>query len=325
MKYTELKKSILEGIKGVYLLEGDDAYFRDKGEEIIKTPCLQMPELDFTAFDGTALKGSALTALTSAVCNFPFCSDRRVVKVSEFYPSDSDYEKYLKNTFEAMPQTSVLIIVNSQSKKGCDLKKKKCITYVDCNRVDSEDVAKWVYVTLRRAGVNCSSEAATAVAEYCVRDMARVDVETKKLLSSGKTVISLADVNELVYKDAEYRVYEMTGTIPRRNYTQFCEIYTELLSKGMEKTAILTSILSYLRNLLTVINSNESDAVLASTLKMKEYGVKKSREQAKLIGKATLESHVAKLYDCISSIKGGLLSVDGAFYAAINEIFFKTA
>ena len=52
MKYTELKSSIKEGAKPVYLLEGDDAYFRMKGEEQIKEAFLDMPELNFTAFDG---------------------------------------------------------------------------------------------------------------------------------------------------------------------------------------------------------------------------------------------------------------------------------
>ncbi len=36
MKYTELKNSIKEGAKPVYLLEGDDAYFRSNGEEQLK-------------------------------------------------------------------------------------------------------------------------------------------------------------------------------------------------------------------------------------------------------------------------------------------------
>ena len=40
MEYTELKQSIAEGAKPVYLLEGDDAYFRIKGEEQIKSAFL---------------------------------------------------------------------------------------------------------------------------------------------------------------------------------------------------------------------------------------------------------------------------------------------
>ena len=55
MKYTELKNDIQEGAKSIYLLEGDDAYFRMKGEEMIKCAFLQMPELNYSTFDGEAL------------------------------------------------------------------------------------------------------------------------------------------------------------------------------------------------------------------------------------------------------------------------------
>ena len=66
MKYTELKNSIKEGAKPVYLLEGDDAYFRSNGEEQLKAAFLQMPELNYTSFDGEALKGAAISQLVSA-------------------------------------------------------------------------------------------------------------------------------------------------------------------------------------------------------------------------------------------------------------------
>ena len=37
MKFTQLKDDIKEGAKSIYLIEGDDAYFRQKAEEQIKS------------------------------------------------------------------------------------------------------------------------------------------------------------------------------------------------------------------------------------------------------------------------------------------------
>ena len=125
MKYTELKNSITSGAAAVYLLEGDDAYFRMKGEEQIKAAFLQMPELNYTSFDGEALKGVGLSALVAAVRNYPFMAEKRIVRVSEFYPADAEYEKYLKPLFDDFPPTSIFIIVNSGAKKGCDLKRRR--------------------------------------------------------------------------------------------------------------------------------------------------------------------------------------------------------
>ena len=83
MKYTELKQSLSEGARPVYLLEGDDAYFRMKGEEQIKNAFLEMPELNYSVFDGETLKGSGYTALVAALKNYPLMASKRVVKVTE--------------------------------------------------------------------------------------------------------------------------------------------------------------------------------------------------------------------------------------------------
>ena len=107
MKYTELKESISRGANSVYLLEGDDAYFRMKGEEQIKTAFLTMPELNYTSFDGETLKGSGLSALISALKNYPFMAEKRVIRVSEFYPTESENENYLKPMFEDYPPSSI--------------------------------------------------------------------------------------------------------------------------------------------------------------------------------------------------------------------------
>lgn len=97
MKFTDLKNSLNEeGAKSIYLLEGGDAYFRNKAEAMIKKRFVQMPELNFTVLNGETLKGGSLTELISAVESVPFMSEKRLVKVVEFHPSDIDYEKYLK-------------------------------------------------------------------------------------------------------------------------------------------------------------------------------------------------------------------------------------
>ena len=96
MKFTELKNDISDGAKSIYLLEGDDAYFRMKGEEMIKSAFLQMPELNFSSFDGESLKGAQISALTSALESFPFMSEKRIIKVSGFYPTETEYETHLK-------------------------------------------------------------------------------------------------------------------------------------------------------------------------------------------------------------------------------------
>ena len=67
MKFTELKNYISSGEGRIYLLQGEDAYFLTKGEQMIKKAYLQMPELNFASFEGETLKGGAITALGVSV------------------------------------------------------------------------------------------------------------------------------------------------------------------------------------------------------------------------------------------------------------------
>ncbi len=324
MKFTELKNDIKEGARGIYLLEGDDAYFRMKGEEMIKSAFLQMPELNFSAFDGATLKGSALTSLTSALESYPFMSEKRVIKVAGLYPTESEYENYFKNTFENFPQTSLLIIVNAESKKGVDLKRKRCVTYVDCNRADEETVTKWAYLTFKNAGIAASAEACCAIAKYCLCNMSRVALEVEKLIDyKGGGELTRAEVDELVYKDADYRIYEMTNAVARRDFDTFCTIERELTEKAGDETAVLSGLFSYFKNLFTILSSSESDANLSSLLKMKEYGVKKSREQARAIGSQTLDKYITCVYGALSKIKSGLTTPQSALQNVNAVLFFS--
>ena len=114
MKYVDFKKFTDEnGALPIYLFEGEETYFRERGAALLLDRFLKEPTLDYTAFDGAALKGDKLKALADAVSSFPFLSEKRFVKISEFYPTEKEYDFYLKGIFENPPRDSVLLIVNS--------------------------------------------------------------------------------------------------------------------------------------------------------------------------------------------------------------------
>jgi DNA polymerase III delta subunit len=226
--------------------------------------------------------------------------------------------------FEGMPPSTILIIVNSPSKKGVDLKRKKNVTYVDCNKTDEETVTKWAYITFKRAGVKSSVEACQAIAAYCLCDMGRVSKEVEKLIAlNSEEGVTTRLVDELVYKDADYRIYEMTNAVARKNYNTFCEILYDLLSKGNDENMLLSSLLSYFKNLLIISTSDASDKELADMLKMKEYGVKKSGEQARAIGRERLTNLVNGIYSLIADIKSGQITPEGALNTAVAKVLFE--
>lgn len=329
MKYVDFKKFTDEnGAQNLYLFEGEEAYFREKGEQLLKTRFLQEPTLDFVSYDGANLKGDGIQTLVDAVQSFPFISEKRFVRVTEFYPTEKDYESYLKPLFENPPTSGLLMIINSaKPKTGCvALAKKPNVTYVDCSKSDEETIKKWIYLTCKRDGVYIDGVTSGKLAEYCNFDMSRISKETEKLLCycQAESIERLTDqiVDMLVYPDMEYKIFELANAVSRKNYSSFIRIADELMIKGFNEHSLLSSLASYFRGIYETSLMRGDDKSVALALGMKEYAVKKNREQAAKCSKEELFDLYSATYGAISDVKCGKITPSSAFKSVTAKLFF---
>ncbi|MBO4939897.1 MAG: hypothetical protein J6D30_02555 [Clostridia bacterium] len=330
MKYVDFRKFTDEnGACPIYLFEGEEGYFTEKGEAMLKTRFVQEPTLDYDAFDGASLKGDKLKTLIDAVNSFPFISEKRLVKVTEFYPTEKDYESYLKPFFEAPFTGCMLLIVNmGKGKTGtAALAKKPNVTYVDCGRSDEETIKRWIYLTCKKERIFIDGITSGKVASYCVYDMARISKETEKLLAycEAERVERLTDeiVDMLVYPDAEYKIYELANALARKNYSAFVKIAEELSSRGFNETSLLSSLVSYFKGLYEVSQCKGSDGEVAAALGIKEFVAKKNREQVTKFGRERVWELYEGIYDAISKIKCGEWSPASALKTVTAKLFFE--
>lgn len=330
MKYTDLKKYTDEnGACPIYLFEGEEGYFRERGEAMLKTRFVADATLDYISFDGNTLKGDKLKGVIDAWNAFPFLSEKRMVRLTEFYPSEKEYESYLKTVFENPPKDAILLIVNlSKGKAGCaQLSKKANVTVVDCSRADEETIKKWIYVTCKREGVYVDGITSGKIAAYCLCDMSRISMETEKLLAycAAEKVERLTDeiVDLLVYPDSEYKIYELANALSRKNVSTFLRIEKDLRAQGFNETSLLSSLCSYFKGLYEVLLSRGSDRETALSLGMKEYAVKKNREQAERMGKERLFACYNDVYKAVSGIKCGEIAPDSAWKSITAGLFLE--
>lgn len=325
MKFVLFKNSLKEGAAPIYLFDGEEEYFKERGEEMLKERFLGEPSLNYSAFHGETLKGAALTSLIAAAQSFPFMSEKRIVKVTDFYPTEKEYETYLKGYFENPSADTVLLIVNSSRPKGkFDLKKMPNVTYVDCGKADEETVLRWIYTQFRRAGVRADTDCCERVMHYCLGDMSRIAGETEKLIAyAGQGgAVSPEDVDAVVYKDAEYKTYEMTGAFGAGNYAKFLSVQRELMEKGADEGAVLNALCAYLRSLLEILLLKKSDAETARALGMNEYAVKMSRRQANAVGAARVRVCWEYVYAAISGVRSGELTAPAALLKVNAQLFY---
>ncbi|MBQ8320241.1 MAG: DNA polymerase III subunit delta [Clostridia bacterium] len=330
MKYVDFRKFTDEhGAMPVYLFEGEEVYFHEKGEALLRSRFVTDTTLDYATFEGGALKGEKIKDLLDAVSAFPFLSEKRLVKVTEFYPSEKDFERYLKDFLENAPKDGILLIMNvGKGKAGtAALSKAKGVTFVDCGKSDEETIKKWIYLTAKKAGVYVDGMTSGLLAAYCGYDMARVSKETEKLLfcceAEELTRITDEMVETHVAPASEYKNYELTNAVSRKNYGEFVKIMQEFTVKSADFLAVLSMLASHFRTLYEVGMSKGSDKEVAAQLGMKEFAVKKSREQAAKFTGEQLFALYSRLYDAVSKVKCGELTPPSALKTVTAGIFFE--
>ncbi len=157
-------------------------------------------------------------------------------------------------------------------------------------------------------------------------DMARIANETEKLLCycTAENITRLTDeiVDMLVYPDSEYKIYELANALSRKNYSSFIKIVKELSTKGFNETSLLSSLASYFRGLYECLVMHGSEREIATALGIKEYAVKKNREQALKFEKGELLRLYDGIYGAISEIKCGKATPQSALKAVTAKLFF---
>lgn len=325
MKFVELAKSLASGVSPVYLLEGEEAYFRDHAVESIRRACnITQPVFNDARFEGETVKAD-IAGFVNGLSTFPFFDEKRMVRVYEFYPTEKEWERYLEKYVKDPCPSTVLVFVNSGKKaNACELKRKGGVTFVDCGRESEETLGKWLFGMMRRRGLNADSDAVSLMVRFCASDAARMKQETEKLAAilGDEGRVTRAVVEEFVAKDTEYKIYELTQAASRGNYALFSEILDDMMKKGYDENAALASLTSHYRTLYEVSFMRGPDAEVAKALGVKPYAVQRNRETASRLGRARVRELYTRLYELSCGAKSGLYGKSGALSAAIAKIFF---
>lgn len=317
MRYTEFKNGLGNGdMFSVYLFEGEDAYFRERGLTLLKNKFVSEPSLNFVSFNGDVSIGELLSSLEG----FPFMSEKRLTVVREFYPKAEFVKSGLGSFLDNPSPTGIFVVLNE---KSCEtLKKYSSVCVVDCSKQDVSLIVRWIKAECLKAQVTIDGETAKLLAEYCSLDMTRIETETNKLISyaGDNGVIDKKAVDSMVARDTEYKIYELTDYVAKKKFDLALAVIKDMLSKGETMQRILVSIYNYYRRLLLSAISDKSVSELATAFGVKEFAARKTKEQASMFKKRSLKKAVDVLTDADYRIKSGLNDVDEMAWLSIFKI-----
>lgn len=317
MKYSELKRSLAGGVKPVYILCGSDDFLRNYAIGLIKDKCVSMPEINFLSVEEGNFTGDTVNTVINSLNSYPFLSEKRMVVVKEYYPSQDELKRSGIGDILLNPsETSVFVISDKKSGKFFDKFTKA--EKVDCN---SELVLciGWICNAAKKRGIELGPKCAEKIANYCLLDFTKINSELNKLLDfcSEKKRVDDSDIEEIVHKDGEYRVYEMTERIAEGKVEEAYCILFDMLSKNENKQMIFISVYSHFRRMLHISLASGSDAEIAENLGVKEYAVKMTRRQIRKFSVKRLKNICDKLSDYDIMFKSGDTGLDEALWNGI--------
>ncbi len=317
LKYTEFKNDVENGkVHPAYLFLGEDSFFSVQGLNLLTDRFIDEKSLNFTQLNAEDV---SVGEIISSLDALPFLSQKRMVVLREYYPK-ADEIKLLVGYFENPNESSILVILNTKQSEG--LKKIKDICLVECAKMDANTISRWIKGECASNDVAIDLETSRLIAEYCLCDMNRVKIEVFKLCSYAyeSKQINKSDVELLISKDSDYKVYQMTDYIAKKQFDNALSVINEMLSRGEPHQRIMTSVYYYFRKLLHLAISDKTDAELARIFNGNEYGIKKARQQAKMFKIRALKSSVDYLCDADFKFKSGKSSVEDEMWLSVFKI-----
>ena len=317
LKFSEFEYGLTNGKQfPIYILVGDDAYFRERGLALLKERFLSEPSLNLVKFDG---KNCDEKEVLASLSMYPFLSEKRITIVEEFYPVKETLAS-LKEYLKSPSEFGLLIISNQKDFAGSKNLDKACV--VECVKAEVPTIVRWIREKCVQHDIEIEYETAKKIAENCLCDMTKISNEVEKLISYAidDKKITNDTVELLVSRDTDFKIYQMTESVAKKDFDSAIDIIDDLLKKDDNSIGIISGIHKHFRRLLHTAISGINNEELSTYFGIKEFAVEKLRNQAKKFKVKSLKRAVDLLGEADFKIKSGEANQKGITWLTIFTI-----
>ena len=276
IKFLDLREKLKSGVYNALCVFGNDGWLKKR---TVDNVCAAYGIVD-DGFGVDRLEGATLEDITLACLTPSMFCDKRLIVCEDFALPDAgaklvDAKNKLADLLRSADGSFCLLFLTDSDKGFKDV---TGIETVDCNHLDKPSVIKWIESYCRRQNVAVDRMCADKIATYCLMDMARIAVETQKLIDYGQ--IDNESVELLVHRDAEYVIFDLSGAIAGKNAARALEIYRGLIARGEDARALFGLLYSFYRRVYYAKTSEYGNDDIASYLGVKSGAVNFAKETA---------------------------------------------
>jgi DNA polymerase III subunit delta len=351
MEYVELIKQLkARKYKPIYMLMGEETYFRDQILEIIENDILDEPS---RAFGQTVVWGRDVTMdqVIALAKSFPMMGDKQVVVVreaqdmAEFKSRGDKAEKKEKTDdpkkAKKKPEPNFLelyienptpstILVFSFSNDGPDKRLKFMKTVLNVGilfkstPVKDYQLAEWIDTYVKSRQLKIESSAAQMLAENLGADLSKVVNAINKLTiivpEGGSITARMVEENIGISKD--YNLWELTKALSKKNVLHANRIihYFEANPKSNPLQLIIPGLYGHFAKLAIFISlPNKANA--AADMGLNPYAINEYREAAKHYSAMKVERIISSILEADRRSKGVGPHMEGG--DILKELVFK--
>lgn len=316
MKFEELKQSLQTKVENFYSIYGEDDFMKDSAVNQIKYKAISsFPELNYTVFSLDNLDEKNFFETLNTV---PFISEKKVVVLKIYddkkIPFTEKLIEYLKN-----PSSFCIFILQTVS--PITLKGTKP-TPIDCNKISDTIIKKFISIEVNKNNCTISSDAIDLLILYCNGNMSFISSELNKCISYTNN-ISIDTIKELVSKHTDYQIFEFTDSLGKKLKEKTMEIMNSFLNDKNILPLLISLLYNHYRRLYFISISNKTNLEISEELNIKEYAVKKLKEQLKLYSTQKLSKILLKISDNDYKIKNGEIDIKTAIYDIVFNILIN--
>ena len=221
---TEAKK-----FAPVYLLMGDEDYYVDLVcNAVISNAFDDESERDFNQMIYYGADVDADEVVTAAR-RYPMFAERQlvVVKEAQMMKTLENLAVYCENPLESTVLVLAMHGASADKRKALYKPVSKKGIVVESKELRDYEMPQWIASYYRSRGLELEPEAAALLAEYAGVDMAKIAVETDKLLKNlpaGNVKVSASDIERNVGISREFSIFELTRELSFRNVPKALKI-----------------------------------------------------------------------------------------------------
>ena len=309
----KLRQNLRDGkLLRVYLLFGEEAYLKEYYCKAIREQVLTgvMDDFNYIVLEG---EKTDLDLLRTEIDTPPMLAEKKMilVKYSGIFKSASEAVKtFWSETLSDLPEYLCLVFYEEEADKRGVLYKAVNANglAVDCAYMEGSELINWVERSCRSAGKKMSRETVEYLIKNCDNGMHAISRELEKLYAYGEETITIKDIDRLVTKLPQSRVFEMIDCIMKRDAEGMFSLLEQAKTLKESPFMILENLCGYFSKILHtqfLLQSGVTPPEIASKIKVPPFFARDYIDYAKRFSCPFLTQAIQKINTIDYEIKCG--------------------